>query len=425
MTAWRPLAALLPLSQLFLFANAFGGPPSLRVVQTSTRRIASAVGRNHQPNGRLTSVATIQLSAAAEEAARAAKAKSTDKYAALIQWFLTNENSFISDKVEIRPSSRGGLATGGYGTFASDDVTEGELLLRIPRDCCVTLDDALNDMECGPAFQKLMEQAGPGSDTVLMAGYLAKEYLLMQEYDRRVSAGEKDDENSEMRRLSRIKFAPYFRTLPWKRGVNAQEHVLFWEDGDVDSLLKGSLAYDDAVETRASVKLATGILNGILGPVIRKARTVEGKKEEESGFRFPWQSNEEEEQTNEAEVLDGLEEAVRGAFVICLSRAFAAPSGADDGKEEDRLEPVLDMLQHSNTPNVSHKCADDGSIEVTAKGSIKSGEELFNQYRGEEDANMPYHKFFTRFGFVPGVTEPVANLIAERSTIFFPQRAAV
>ena len=89
------------------------------------------------------------------------------------------------------------------------------------------------------------------------------------------------------------------------------------------------------------------------------------------------------------------------------------------------MEPVLDMLQHSNTPNISHKCAEDGSIEVTAGTDIKSGDELFNQYRGEEDLNMPYHKFFTRFGFVPGVTEPVANLIAERSTIFFPQRAAV
>ena len=65
--------------------------------------------------------------------------------------------------------------------------------------------------------------------------------------------GAQPDDNSEMRRLSKIKFAPYLRTLPWARGVNAQEHMLFWEDGDVDSLLKGSLAYDDAVETRSTV----------------------------------------------------------------------------------------------------------------------------------------------------------------------------
>lgn len=137
---------------------------------------------------------------------------------------------------------------------------------------------------------------------------------------------------------------------------------------------------------------------------------------------FPWQ---EEEEEPEPEMLEGLEDAVRGAFVISLSRAFASPSDSEDGTEEDRLKPVLDMLQHSNTPNISHKCAEDGSIEVTARGGIKAGDELFNQYKGEEDKNMPYHKFFTRLGFVPGVTEPVANLIAERSTIFFPQRAEV
>jgi hypothetical protein len=148
------------------------------------------------------------------------------------------------------------------------------------------------------------------------------------------------------------------------------------------------------------------------------------------GFRFPWQRSREEEERDVAgggeTILDGLEEAVRGAFVICLSRAFVAPSTVDGGREEDRLEPVFDMLQHSNVPNIRHRFVDDGSIEVTAGPNVRSGDELFNRYQGEEDGDsMPYHKFFTRFGFVPGVTEPVANLIAERSTIFFPQRAVV
>lgn len=402
MTFLAPLA-LLAVGYGGLFADAFGGISSQsRVVPTVPRTRHSASSVEAPPPS----------------------TKGKDKYVDLVEWFLSsNENSYISPKVNIRPSTRGGLATGGYGVFASEDLPEGELLMRIPRDCCVTLDDALNDPECGAAFKRLMEKAGPGADTVVQAGYLAKEYLLLREYDRRVEAGAKADDDSEMRRLSNIKFAPYLRTLPWKRGVNAQEHVLFWEDGDVDALLKGSLAYADAVETRATVKFATTVLNGIIGPVISKARGKGEEAEEGGGFRFPWQ---EEESADETEaVLDGLDEAVRGAFVINLSRAFAAPSGSGDGKEEDRLEPVLDMLQHSNTPNVCHTCADDGSIEVTAKVPIQSEDELFNQYRGEEDKNMPYHKFFTRFGFVPGVIEPVANLIAERSTIFFPQRAEV
>jgi len=356
----------------------------------------------------------------------------TASYVDLVRWFLsTDERSYISSKIDFRPSTRGGLATGGYGAFVNENVNEGELLLRVPRTCCITLDDALNDVECGDRFRKLLETAGPGADTVVIAGYLAKEYLLLKEYDRRLQAGDSDDENNaEMRRLSNIKFSPYLRTLPWERGINAQEHVLFWEDGDVDALLKGSLAYADAVEIRANVKLATGILDGIIGPVIRKARgECVVMKEKEEGFRFPWQTSSKEEEMateDKAKVLDGLEEAVRGSFVISLSRAFVAPCPIDGGKDEDRLEPVLDMLQHSNTPNIRHRFVEDGSIEVLAGPNLKSGDELFNQYKTEEDVDsMAYHKFFTRFGFVPGVVEPVTILIAERSTIFFPQRGSV
>lgn len=344
------------------------------------------------------------------------------RYADLKDWLLQGDGSF-SPKLDIRPSGRGGLATGGYGVFAGEDIDEGELLLKIPVDRCVTLDDALNDQECGPSFENLMKKAGPGSDTVVMAGYLAKEYLLLKEFDRRISEGATVDDDSEMRRLANIKFAAYLRTLPWGRGVNAQEHVLFWKDEDVDALLEGSLAYKDATETRATVKMATKVLDAIVSPVIRKARSEETESKEDGGFRFPWQQQPEPESSDD-EVLEGLEDAVRGAFVIMLSRAFAATVG--ESKQEDRLEPLLDMLQHSNTPNISHKTLDGGSIiEVKASKAIKSGDELFNQYKSEDDVNMPYHKFFTRFGFVPGVVEPVADLIAARSTIFFPQRAEI
>lgn len=232
--------ALLALGQGCQFVNAF-----------QAHRISSSQ-LSHPSRQR--SVQLLAAEVADPPPATATTNKSQNKYDNLIQWFLSSsDESYISPKIAIRPSTRGGLATGGYGAFANDDFEDGELLLRIPRVCCVTLDDALNDTECGPSFKNLMEKAGPGSDTVVLAGYMAKEYLLMKEYDRRLKAGEKDDDNSEMRRLSKIKFAPYFRTLPWERGVNAQEHVLFWENSDVDALLKGSLAYDDAIETRSTV----------------------------------------------------------------------------------------------------------------------------------------------------------------------------
>ena len=68
-------------------------------------------------------------------------ASSADKYNDLIQWFTSsNEQSYISNKVDIRPSS---LATGGYGVFANDDLAEGELIFTIPKSCCMFLESSV------------------------------------------------------------------------------------------------------------------------------------------------------------------------------------------------------------------------------------------------------------------------------------------
>jgi len=168
--------------------------------------------------------------------------------------------------------------------------------------------------------------------------------------------------------------------------------------------------------------LATKVLNAIIGPIVQKARG--GYTSQDVGFRFPWQTDPEEEESGST-LVEGLEDAVKGAFVICLSRAFVTPRVTEDGEleDEERLEPVFDILQHSEDPNIRRECSDDGTVEITAGRNIAKGEELFSQYKSEGE--IPYHKFFTRFGFVPGVTEPVANLVAERSTIFFPQRQEV
>lgn len=67
----------------------------------------------------------------------------------------------------------------------------------------------------------------------------------------------------------------------------------------------------------------------------------------------------------------------------------------------------------------------DGTVEVKAGRTLKSGEELFNQYRSEEEDTMPYHRFFTRYGFVPGITEAIPNLLRDKSSIFVAQKAEV
>jgi hypothetical protein len=120
--------------------------------------------------------------------------------------------------------------------------------------------------------------------------------------------------------------------------------------------------------------------------------------------------------------VEGLSEAVTGAFVSLLTRAFE--DGDEDGNEE-KLVPMLDLLQHGD-PNVSHVMRKvDRFVEVRARKKLEAKEELLNQYRSEFEESMPYHRFFTRFGFVPGIQEPIQNLLKDKSSIFFAQKAEV
>ena len=310
----------------------------------------------------------------------------TNKYAAMLEWLASAKHAEISEKVELKPSTRGG----GYGAFVAAPVKEDELLFSVPRAACITFSDAVGDPGCGELFTKLIEKAGPGGNTVAMAGFIAKERLNSLK-----PSGE--DSGSE--------YGPYLATLPWERGVNNQEHILYWSDDEIETMLTGTMCYGEAVDLRREVALAIKVLDTIIG---RKVAT---------SVLFPWQTD-----NSPRKPVEGLPEAVKAAFVCLLTRAFQDDGGGD----EEKLVPLLDMLQHSDQPNVSHVMRkDDGTVEVRARRSIEAGEELLNQYRSEMEENMPYHRFFTRFGFVPGIQEPIKNLLSEKSSIFFAQKAEV
>ena len=309
------------------------------------------------------------------------------------------ETAYINEKLIINESTGGD----GYGMFVTQDCTEDELLFTIPRNLCFTLNDALEDVDCGTQFKSLIDKAGPGGNTVAMAGYMAKEYLVGKEQ-------EKSDNNNSSR------WGPYFATLPWKRGINNQEHILFWDDEKIESLLDGSLCYSEATSLREEVDLAIRVL----GPMTRKPiQIARGIEQEEDGFKFPWQVNNDDSKKNEK--MEGFDDAVKGAFVCLLTRAFQDGDG-----DEEKLVPLLDMLNHAETPNVRHAMRkSDGTVEVRARCDIPAGSELWNQYRSEEEESMPYSRFFTRFGFVPGISEPMENLLRDKSSIFYPQVAEV
>jgi len=254
----------------------------------------------------------------------------------------------------------------------------------------------------------LIEKAGPGGFTVALAGYMAKEYLLLQE-------GKVQDTG----------FGPYLATLPWQRGVNSQEHVLFWPEEDIENLLAGSLCYKEAVGLRSEVQLAKKVLNSIIGPSVLRAR--DEYEEDKPLLPFlPWTKAPPPTITSP---IPGVGRAVTGAFVILLTRAFDddfdTTSIASDNAE--RLIPILDMLNHDSTPSIRYSTnPDNGSVEVRARLDIPVGQEIFNRYREEEELNMPYHRFFSRFGFVPGTTrEDIMEMLGDKSSVFFAKKREV
>lgn len=334
----------------------------------------------------------------------------TAEYSNLLTWLNTTfPTSYVHPSIAIAPSTRGG-GTGGHGAFATSPLSKDELVFRIPREACVTSQDVWTDPDCGAAFQSIIKKTGPGGFSVCLAGYLAKEYLV---------------ETAEGGKAS--KFGPYLATLPWKRNINGQEHVLFWEEKEVREYLTDSLCWGESRDLRDEVKVARKLLNSVLGPTVLRARMSDAQREREDAPLIPFLKWTKPPPQPVTEPVPGLGKAVTGAFVILLTRAFDDGSDEENGVDAvDRLVPVLDMLNHDNDPTVTHKIdSTDGSVEVRTVRNVESGEELFNRYREEEEMNMPYHRFFSRFGFVPGLEEDVKSLLKDKSSIFFAKRGEI
>jgi hypothetical protein len=249
----------------------------------------------------------------------------------------------------------------------------------------------------------IKEYEMPDWQLLLVAGWAAKEYMLAKLNAEKLRGRMSIDEDIETVR-NKIKHWPYLKTLPWKQGDLDQEHVLFWSDEKVDTLLKESFAYDDAQLIRSRVQNATKLLDSlVVGPTLR----------EEMGI-------------NTSEPVDGLPEAVAAAFVSALSRSFAEEvevekaNGAIDIEKETLMIPLLDILQHSNEPNTLVETYDDYII-LKAKRTILPGEEIYHRYQEEDDDIIPPYKFFTRYGFIPGVKKQVVELLEDKSPIFFDE----
>lgn len=346
----------------------------------------------------------------------------------LVQWLSSHPtHTHISSKFSIKPSALGESC--GYGGFANTAISKHELILQIPRQLCVTYDDVLQDPTCGHVFQSIKNQRVASWGMILLAGWIAKEYVIAQEcsllsssnMDATMSSINMDDTNSAM---NRVKHNPYLQSLPWTPGGSfSQDHILLWSEEKVEALLGGSKAYEDAILIRHTVEYATKLLVDVMVPIImneiRLGSVICRSDDDRQLVLSPANSD------IEAGIRERYIHAVKGAFVIALSRSFAeeVESDADDDgnttiETENVLLPLIDILQHFNTPNTILESYDD-YVVLRARRDIDVGEELFHQYQEEREDVIPPHKFFTRYGFIPGITEPIFDLLERRSDLLF------
>ena len=321
-------------------------------------------------------------------------------YIQLIDWLQRTfpATAYVNPSIAIDESpsikgSKGVIAK--YGTIMTD-----ELILCIPREACLTAETVLNDSDCGNIFQDLIKKAGPGGFTVAFAGYLAKEYLISR-YN--------IQDGSIYKKL-------YLESLPWDS--TNQGHILFWSDQLIEQSLTGSLCYEEALGLRKEVELARNLLTSILHPILLKAST----KNRASPISILFGSQTKNNVFTDKDIIRG---AITAAFVILLSRSFEDDSCQEmlQFERPERLIPILDMMNHNATPSITYASNNvTGVVEVRACKNIVQGEELFNCYREMNLSTMPYHRFFTRFGFVPGLksSEDILLALKNKDPIFFP-----
>jgi len=291
-----------------------------------------------------------------------------NKYKNLLHWLREVPDCYVSPKLDIRPSCVD-KSSSGYGVFATESISNNETLLIVPPHACISLTTATNcDKDFFNALGDRFEKAGPGGSIVCLAGWLAKEHVFLQLFNRSASSF----------------YQPYLSTFPWSE--KDQPHVLFWTPDKMKMLENiNPQAAIEAEGLRSEVDLAKKVFRPILVSCVKKYPKSLWKIIQ---YDLPWSNN-----NKELEEIVDL--AVTGAFVILLSRCFCSNSDS-----EESLVPVLDMMQHSSKdPTIRHFTESNGNVNVRASCDIEKGQELFNRYHNE--GVLQPNQWLTRFGFIP------------------------
>lgn len=308
-------------------------------------------------------------------------------------------DSYVNPSIElaIRPPERGGT-----GILAVDDVKKDTAVLCLSLEQVGMIDvasildaapegeDAVFDM-LKQMWNKQLASVKSGEDTqegkrlAVLAGIIA--HLQLTRYKDKTAWTAnlvKDGHALEQSRRLGL-FLDAMPLLPQRSTPNHPlqhpfpTHFLYWDEDEIEHLLRGTMAQTKAREVRAGV-----------GLVLREWSAA-FLKEHAEGMK-------------QSEILN----AIFSAFTAVLSRSFGDAAGRDLDGAGRMLVPLVDMLNHdSEDPNVSWKWhvgegdeekikAGRGDILVTTLRDVKKGEELCKCYGWR-----PAWDIASSYGFVP------------------------
>lgn len=268
-----------------------------------------------------------------------------EKYDALLQ------STLPDTQVSISKSTIGH----GHGLYTAIPLPANTIAFTIPLEKCITLENVRSHPDLGRVLTIMQEDLGDEEGPIAsLSAFLASEMLREQ-------CAEWEEDLS----LSGP-YSEYIKILPSGRAVSEQDHVLWWSNEEVERLFQGGAAYDKAMALKDWVQSEGEIIEGML--VSDLAQKMMGLS------------------------ISQVRGAVTTAFVNVLNRSLF-----NEGGEQQRLVPVLDMCAHSCEPNLECMIDRSGNVVVSTKRDIQAGEELSIKFYSTE---FEGHEWYVMYGFI-------------------------
>lgn len=169
-----------------------------------------------------------------------------EKYDQVLDWAFEDSNK---PPLTIKKSDIGH----GNGLYATKSFDLNNVVFTIAQNKCLSLQDAKSHPTLGKTLSIMEEDLGEEFGPVaVLSSFLAGEFLREQ-----CAEWEEDPSLSGL-------YGPYLATLPTGRAVSQQDHVLWWNEKEVDDLFQDGAAHEKATALREWVTEEGSIIEGML-----------------------------------------------------------------------------------------------------------------------------------------------------------------